>query len=87
MLTKTLLMLSNTKQAPEAGGCATGDGVHREDRGDRGHRGHRDTRDLGDTGDTGLNSGATILRHPTSALRSSQKWVRSVLTSKSFEKF
>ena len=56
------------KQAPEAGGCATGDGVHREDRGDRGHRGHRDTRDLGDTGDTGL-SGATISRHDLTEIK------------------
>ena len=68
MLTKTLLMLSNPKQAPEAGGCATGDGGHRGDRGDRGHRGHRDTRDLGDTGDTGL-SGATISRHDLTEIK------------------
>ena len=37
----------NTIEAPEAGGCATGDGGHRGDRGNRGkggyigHRGHR----------------------------------------------
>ena len=36
----------NTIEAPEAGGCATGDGGHRGDRGNRGkggdmgHRGH-----------------------------------------------
>ena len=66
MLTKTLLMLSNPKQAPEAGGCATGTGVHRGDRGDRGHRGHRDTRDLGDTG----LSGATISRHDLTEIKS-----------------
>ena len=39
-------------QAPEAGGCVTGDG---EDRGDRGHS-VSDTGDTGEKGDTGLTS-------------------------------
>ena len=72
-----MLMLSNPKQAPEAGGCATGDGVHRGDRGDRGHRGHRDTRDLGDTGDTGL-SGATISRHDLTEIKSKMGEINNI---------
>ena len=53
------------EQAPEAGGCATGDGGYRGYRGHRGHRGHRDT---GDTGDAGL-TGSTVFRHDLTEIK------------------
>ena len=39
-----MFLVAGIKQAPEAGGCATGDGGdrgHMGERGDGGHRGHR----------------------------------------------
>ena len=36
-----MFLVAGIKQAPEAGGCATGDGKDGKDRGDRGHWGHR----------------------------------------------
>ena len=61
-LSKSISRNLYQKQAPEAEGCATGEG------GDRGKVEKGDTGETGDTGDTGENgdtvlTGSTVLRH------------------------